>query len=38
MGLADFGAVAGAPDEDYGGGGAGAEGGYDAEQMAADDY
>jgi hypothetical protein len=38
MGLAEFGAVAGAPDEDYGGGGAGAEGGYDAEQMAADDY
>lgn len=40
MGLGEFGgavAVAGG-DDDFGGGGAGAEGGYDNDQMAADDY
>jgi len=46
MGLGDFaldaeavaGAAAALQDEAFGGGGAGAEGGYDNEQMAADDY
>jgi hypothetical protein len=37
MGMEDFGGAA-VMGDDYGGGGAGAEGGYDAEQMAADDY
>ena len=37
MGL-DFGVVGGGPDEEFGGGGAGAEGGYDNDQMAAEDY
>jgi hypothetical protein len=38
MGL-DFGVAAAAgPEEEFGGGGAGAEGGYDNDQMAAEDY